>query len=110
MPTADKIGDSTYLVPLSTISHPLCVFKNYGGRINDFFCVLPQRKWSAFFSAQMRERNYVHLGEHNNVINDIGDSDSVGLDDGVDSRSTGTLDYGESDISDDSSISTTNVE
>jgi hypothetical protein len=58
----------------------------------------------------MRERNYVHLGEHNNVINDIGDSDSVGLDDGVDSRSTGTLDYGESDISDDSSISTTNVE
>ena len=41
MPTDDKLGDYTYLLPLSTISHPLCLFKNYGGRVNEFFCVLP---------------------------------------------------------------------
>ena len=30
MPTTDKLGDYTYLVPISTISNPLCVYKNYG--------------------------------------------------------------------------------
>jgi hypothetical protein len=29
------------------------VFKNYGGRANEFFCVLPTRKWSRYFSYQI---------------------------------------------------------
>ena len=78
------------------------MFKKYGGRINEFFC--------EFFGAEMRVRNYIHSEEHNNVLNDIDDSDSVGLDDEDDSSSTGTLDYGDSDICDDSSISTRNEE
>jgi len=57
------------------------VFKKYGGRINEFFC--------EFFGAEMRVRNYIHSEEHNNVLNDIDDSDSVGLDDEDDSSSTG---------------------
>ena len=105
MPTDDKLGDYTYLVPLSTISHPLCVFKNYGGQFNEFFCVLPQRKWGAFFSAR------IHLdinSEQNALIDDVGESSSVNLDNGIDSSSTGTLDFGDS--SDDSSQSTTDEE
>ena len=105
MPTDDKLGDYTYLLPLSTISHPLCVFKNYGGRVNEFFCVLPQRKWGGFFSAQIRlDIN----SEQNAVIDDVGESSSINLDDGIDSSSTGTLDFGDS--SDDSSQSTTDEE
>jgi hypothetical protein len=105
MPTDDKLGDYTYLVPLSTISHPLCVFKNYGGRINEFFCVLPQRKWGGFFSAHIRR--HINSGQ-NADTDDIGESSSINLDDGVDSSSTGTLDFGDS--SDDSSQSTTDDE
>ena len=29
------------------------MFKNYGGRANEFFCVLPTRKWSRYFSYQI---------------------------------------------------------
>jgi hypothetical protein len=53
MPTSSKLADSTYLVPISTIAHPLCVFKNYGRSVNEFFCALPRRKWSGYFSAQI---------------------------------------------------------
>jgi hypothetical protein len=101
MPVDDKLGDYTYLVPLSTISHPLCVFKNYGGLNNEFFCVLPQRKWGGFFSAHIRR--HINSGQTADT-DDVGDSSSINLDDGVDSSSIGTLDFGDS--SDDSSQST----
>ncbi len=29
------------------------MFKNYGGHVNEFFCVLPKRKWSRYFSSQI---------------------------------------------------------
>ncbi len=60
MPTSSKLADSTYLIPVSTIANPLCVFKNYGGSVNEFFCASPRRKWSRYFSAQIgisRETN-----------------------------------------------------
>ena len=107
MPTTDKLGDYTYLVPISTISNPLCVYKNYGGRDHEFFCVLPQRKWSEFFSAQIGLNNDSNL-EETASIDDLGDSSSMNSDD--DSfdydigGSTGVLDFGDS--SDDSSQST----
>ena len=73
--------------------------------MNEFFCVLPQRKWGGFFSAR------IHLdinSEQNALIDDVGESSSVNLDNGIDSSSTGTLDFGDS--SDDSSQSTTDEE
>ena len=53
MPISSKFGDSTYLIPISIIAHLLCVFKNYSGCANEFFCVLPKRKWSGYFSYQI---------------------------------------------------------
>ena len=34
----------TVIVEIEKISNPLCVFKNYGGPLNSYFCVLPKRK------------------------------------------------------------------
>ncbi len=111
MPTNDKLGDYTYLVPISTISNPLCIYKNYGGRDHEFFCVLPQRKWSEFFSAQIGINNVSNLDETAS-IGDLGDSSSINSDDhSFDSStggSTGVLDFGDS--SDDSSQSTSDEE
>ncbi len=111
MPTNDKLGDYTYLVPISTISNLLCVYNNYGGRDHEFFCVLPQRKWSGFFSAQIGINNDSNL-EETASIDDLGDSSSINSDDhsfdyGI-GGSTGVLDFGDS--SDDSSQSTSDEE
>jgi len=107
MPTNDKLGDYTYLVPISTISNLLCDYKNYGGRDHEFFCVLPQRKWSEFFSAQIGLNNDSNL-EETAAIDDLGDSSNINLANpsfyyGI-GGSTGGLDFGDS--SDDSSQST----
>ena len=111
MPTNDKLGDYTYLVPISTISNPLCVYKNYGGRDHEFFCVLPKRKWSGFFSAQIGINNDSNL-EETASIDDLGESSSINSDHqssdyGI-GGSTGVLDFGDS--SDDSSQSTSDEE
>jgi hypothetical protein len=112
MPTNDKLGEYTYLVPISTISNPLCVYKNYGGRDHEFFCVLPQRKWSGFFSAQIGINNDSNLEETASIDDLVSDSSSVNSDDhsfdyGI-GGSTGVLDFGDS--SDDSSQSTLDKE
>ena len=105
MPQDDKLSDYTYFIPLSTISHLLCVFNTYGRIVNEFFCVFPQRKWSGFFSVQIRVHNDIN-SEQNVAIDDLWDSSMINLDDhrsfdyGVDS-STCSLDFGDS--SDDSS-------
>ena len=111
MSTNDKLGDYTYLVPISIISNPLCVYKNYGGRDHEFFCVLPKRKWSGFFSAQIGINNDSNL-EETASIDDLGESSSINSDDqssdyGI-GGSTGVLDFGDS--SDDSSQSTSDEE
>jgi hypothetical protein len=111
MPTNDKLGDYTYLVPISTISNPLGVYKNYGERDHKFFCVLPRRKWSGFFSAQIGINNDSNL-EETSSIDDLSDSSSINSDDhsfdyGIRGR-TCVLDFGDS--SDDSSQSTSDEE
>jgi hypothetical protein len=39
----------TVVVEIETISNLLCVYKNYGGPSNSYFCVLPKRKWRHYF-------------------------------------------------------------
>ena len=113
MPTNDKLGGYTYLVPISTISNPLCVYKNYGGRDHKFFCVLPKRKWSGFFSAQIGINNDSNLEKETALIapiDNLDDSSSNNSDDhsfdfGIGGSPPAGLDFGDSsdDSSDDSS-------
>ena len=49
----EDLDDCTYAVPIDTIIHPLCVFKNYGGPNREYFCTLPQRKWGRFFGDKI---------------------------------------------------------
>jgi hypothetical protein len=49
----DNLDECTYAVPHESIVHPLCVFKNYGGRNREYFCSLPQRKWGRYFGEQI---------------------------------------------------------
>jgi hypothetical protein len=41
------------VVEIETISIALCVFKNYGGPLNSYFCVLPKRKWGCYFGEKI---------------------------------------------------------
>jgi hypothetical protein len=41
------------VVEIETISNPLCVFKNYCGSSNSYFCVLPKRKWGHYFGEKI---------------------------------------------------------
>ena len=43
----------TSVVEIDSISNPLCVFKNYGGSESEYFCALPQRKWSRYFGDKI---------------------------------------------------------
>jgi hypothetical protein len=49
LPPKDQINNSTYLVCISSIAHPLCVFKNYGGQCTQFLCALLKRQWGRYF-------------------------------------------------------------
>ena len=53
MPSNDNIDNSTYLVSIASIEHPLCVFKNYGGLCTQFFCALPKRRWGRYFGDRI---------------------------------------------------------
>ena len=44
--------EQTVVVEIETFSNPLCVFKNYGGPLNSYFCVLPKRKWGCYFGEK----------------------------------------------------------
>jgi hypothetical protein len=46
-------NQQTVVVEIETISNPLCVFKNYGGTSNSYFCVLPKRKWGHYFGEKI---------------------------------------------------------
>ena len=41
------------VVPVECIAHPLFVFKNYGGHLNEYFCALPERKWGCYFGNKI---------------------------------------------------------
>jgi hypothetical protein len=43
----------TSVVKIESISNPLCVFKNYGGSKSEYFCALPERKWSQYFGDRI---------------------------------------------------------
>ena len=43
----------TSVVEIESISNPLCVFKNYGGSKTEYFCALPERKWSRYFGDRI---------------------------------------------------------
>ncbi len=54
LPPKDQINNSTYLVSISSIAHPLCVFKNYSGQHTQFFCALPKRRWGRCFGDRIQ--------------------------------------------------------
>jgi hypothetical protein len=54
LPPKDQIDNSTYLVPISSIAHPLCVFKNYGGQCTQFFCALPKQQSGRYFGDRIQ--------------------------------------------------------
>ena len=56
------------LAPLSSIVHPLYVFRDYGGIVTKFFCALPKRNWAQYFDDRIVVTN--------------SDSESVDSDDG----------------------------
>jgi hypothetical protein len=43
----------TLVVEIETISNTLCVYKNYDGPSNSYFCVLPKRKWGSYFGEKI---------------------------------------------------------
>jgi hypothetical protein len=43
----------TVVVEIETTSNTLCIFKNYGGPLNSYFCVLPKRKWGRYFGEKI---------------------------------------------------------
>jgi hypothetical protein len=49
LPPKDQIDNSSYLIFISSIAHPLCVFKNYGGMCTQFFCAIPKWQWGRYF-------------------------------------------------------------
>jgi hypothetical protein len=44
----------TIVIKIESISSPLRVFKNYGGYKSEYFCALPQRKWSRIFGDRIK--------------------------------------------------------
>jgi hypothetical protein len=54
------VGDCLFIVKIDNITDPLCVLRNYGdeklantGDRGKYFCVLPRRKWSQYFSRRI---------------------------------------------------------
>jgi hypothetical protein len=45
-------NQQTVVVEIETIRNLLCVFKNYGGPLNSYFCVLPRRKWDVILERR----------------------------------------------------------
>ena len=48
-----NLDNDLAVVPVNNISHSLCVFKNKGGSIREYFCSLPRRKWGRYFGDQI---------------------------------------------------------
>jgi hypothetical protein len=48
-----EYNQKTVVVEIETISNLLCVYKNYSGPSNSYFCVLPKRKWGRYFGEKI---------------------------------------------------------
>jgi hypothetical protein len=49
----EDLDEFTYCVPIDSIVNPLCVYKNFGGLVQDYFCTLPQQKWGRYFGDRI---------------------------------------------------------
>ena len=54
------ITNEMHILPLTAIVLPLAVWRNVGSKNNEFFAVLPCRKWSKYFSKEMKTYNSNH--------------------------------------------------
>ena len=67
------------LVPVSAITHPLFVFKDYEGEHTKFFCTLPKRNWAQYFNSKIDDSNeLIEEEEENTVDRSDQDGDVVG--------------------------------
>ena len=57
------------LVPVSAITHPLFVFKDYEGEHTKFFCTLPKRNWAQYFNSKIDDSNELIEEEEENTVN-----------------------------------------
>ena len=48
-----KMGDNLDILPVSAIKNPLAVWANNGGNKNEFFAILPRRKWAEYFTRKI---------------------------------------------------------
>jgi hypothetical protein len=51
----------TEIVKIDTIRTTLCIFKNYGGPLNLYFCVLPKRNWGQYFGEKNQFQDHHFL-------------------------------------------------
>jgi hypothetical protein len=49
----------TEIVKIDTIRTTLCIFKNYCGPLNLYFCVLPKRKWGHYLGEKINSKNII---------------------------------------------------
>jgi hypothetical protein len=98
MPPNDNIDNSTYLVSISSIAHPLRVFKNYGGLCTQLFCALPKQQWGRYFGDRIEINN----DETDYLSSDLDyGSDDVDEDNNDDDDNDDDDDNNENDVADD---------
>jgi hypothetical protein len=45
------------VVPIKQITHPLYVFENHGGSMNEYYCSIPRRCWGKYFGDRINRKN-----------------------------------------------------
>ena len=45
------------IVPMSSLSDPLCIVKDYGGDADKYLLILPKREWSGYFARFVKKIN-----------------------------------------------------
>ena len=49
----DDVDVDFCVVPVYSIVQPLYVFENEGGKVGEYFCTLPRRRWARFFGDKI---------------------------------------------------------
>jgi hypothetical protein len=49
-----RMSEEMEMLPVSAIKYPLAAWKNKGGEDNQYFSVLPHRKWAQYFSRKIK--------------------------------------------------------
>jgi hypothetical protein len=50
---SDHFDELYVIVPTSSIIHPLCVIKDYGGNSCTYMVILPKKNWSDYFTDRL---------------------------------------------------------